>query len=390
MSVAPVPLGAEAHGFAFAHSRRIAAARPIAIVLHDLRGGGAERASLRLARGMAAAGRKVDLVLVRGEGAYLDDVPPDVRLHVLGCARVSKAIGALARYFRQARPRAVLSALTHMNIATAAAACLSRVPMRLVLSERNQISCKVREARGFWQRALYRSVPLAYRAADSVVAVSDGVARDLAGFGRLPKQQLRVIHNPVFDPAIISMAQAHPSHPWFEQEGSPPIILAAGRLHRQKGFDVLLKAFAIARSEIDCRLVILGEGAERDALAKAGNELGLGYDIDMPGFVANPFALMARAGAFVLPSRWEGFPNALVEAMACGAPVIAADCPSGPHEILAGGRYGHLVPLEDSATLGRALVETLSSRPDTRASVARAQSFSIATAAAQYLDALEA
>ena len=399
MSVAPVPLGAEASGFTLAGSRRPAGkrikecadtARPIAIVLHDLRGGGAERASLRLARGMAAAGRNVDLVLVRGEGAYLNDVPPNVRLHVLGCERVSRAIGALASYFRQARPRAVLSALTHMNIATAAAACLSRVPMRLVLSERNQISCKVREAQGFWQRALYRSVPLAYRAADAVVAVSDGVARDLAGFGRLPKRQLRVIHNPVFDPAILSMAQADPSHPWFEQAGGPPIILAAGRLHRQKGFDVLLKAFAVARSEIDCRLVILGEGAERDALARAGNELGLGYDIDLPGFVANPFALMARAGAFVLPSRWEGFPNALVEAMACGAPVVASDCPSGPQEILAGGRYGRLVAPEDSEALGRALIETLSLRPNTQASVARAQSFSIATAAAQYLDALEA
>jgi glycosyltransferase involved in cell wall biosynthesis len=136
--------------------------------------------------------------------------------------------------------------------------------------------------------------------------------------------------------------------------------------------------------------VILGEGAERDALARAGNELGLGYDIDMPGFVANPFALMARAGAFVLPSRWEGFPNALVEAMACGAPVVASDCPSGPQEILAGGRYGRLVAPEDSEALGRALIETLSLRPNTQASVARAQSFSIATAAAQYLDALEA
>src|SRR6201999_2607913 len=131
--------------------------------------------------------------------------------------------------------------------------------------------------------------------------------------------------------------------PWFEPDG-PPIVLAGGRLHRQKGFDVLLRAFAIARGQVACRLVMLGEGADRTALMAQAEQSGLGYDIDMPGFCDNPFALMARAGAFVLSSRWEGFPNALVEAMACGAPVIATDCPSGPHEILQGGEIAPLVP----------------------------------------------
>jgi glycosyltransferase involved in cell wall biosynthesis len=337
---------------------------------------------------MAARGRQVDLILVRAEGVYLRDVPPDVHLTVLDKPRVSQAVGALAAHLRRTRPGAVLSALTHMNLATIAAARLSGVSPRIVVSERNQISAKAREARGGWQRALYRAVPLFYRSADKVVAVSGGVADDLACFGRLPEGKIRVIHNPVFDPDIEVMAQAQAPHPWFEPDG-PPIVLAAGRLHRQKGFDVLLRAFAIARAQVDCRLVILGEGSDRAALMAQAEQSGLGYDIDMPGFCDNPFALMARAGAFVLSSRWEGFPNALVEAMACGAPVIATDCPSGPREILKGGEIAPLVPVDDAEALGRALIATLSRRPDTSASQARAQSFSVAIAAEQYLDALE-
>lgn len=367
---------------------RVSPAGGIAVVLHDLRGGGAERACLRLALGMVASGRQVELVLVRREGAYLSDIPSGVGLTVLDKPRVSQSIVALARHFRRTRPRAILSALTHMNLATIAAARLSGSGARLVISERNQISAKAREARDIWQRAVYRAVPLAYRAADKVVAVSGGVAADLAQFGRLPDGKIRVIHNPVFDPGIEAMAQMPVDHPFFEV-GGPPIVIAAGRLHTQKGFDVLLRAFAVARAQIDCRLVILGDGPERARLAAQAEASGLGYDIDMPGFCVNPFALMARAGAFVLSSRWEGFPNALVEAMACGAPVIATDCPSGPREILQGGSIAPLVPVDDADALARSLVATLAARPDTTLSRARAQGFSVAAAAQQYLDALE-
>lgn len=368
--------------------RALAREGGIALVLHDLRGGGAERACLRLAGGMVAEGRQVDLVLVKGEGAYLSDVPQGVRLTVLDKPRVSRAIPALAAHLRRTRPRAVLSALTHMNVATLAAAALAGTGARVVVSERNQISAKAREAAGGWQRALYRAVPMAYRAAARVVAVSGGVADDLAQFGRLPNSHIRVIHNPVFSDGIVQLAQAQPDHPWFGP-GQPPIVLAAGRLHRQKGFDTLIRAFAKTRAQIDCRLVILGEGADRALLQRQADQTGLAYDIDMPGFCANPFALMARAGAFVLSSRWEGFPNALIEAMACGAPVIATDCPSGPREILTNG-LAPLVPVDDVDALAASMIATLHARPDTSAIKARARAFSVPVAVARYLEVLEA
>ncbi len=360
----------------------------IAMVLHDLRGGGAERACLRLAGGMAAAGRAVNLILVKGQGAYLNDVPGGVNLTVLDCPRVWRAIPALAAHFRRTRPQAVLSALTHMNVATLAAATLCGTGVRVVVSERNQISAKAHEAKGAWQRALYRATPLAYRAADRVVAVSGGVAGDLAQFARLAQERIRVIHNPVFSDDIEALAAREPEHPWFLRS-NPPIVLAVGRLHRQKGFDTLIRAFAISRAQVDCRLVILGEGGERGLLQRQVERSGLSYDIDLPGFCANPFALMARAGAFVLSSRWEGFPNALIEAMACGAPVIATDCPSGPNEILQDA-IAPLVPVDDAAALAEALVATLRRRPDTLATRARAREFSVPAAVERYLQVLEA
>jgi glycosyltransferase involved in cell wall biosynthesis len=362
--------------------------RGIAIVLHDLRGGGAERACLRLAGGMAQAGRDVDLVLVKGEGAYLGDVPAGVNLTVLNRPRVWRAIPALAAHIRRTRPAAVLSALTHMNVATLAAAALAGTDARIVVSERNQISAKLKDAKGAWKRALYHAAPLAYRLADKVIAVSGGVADDLARFARLDAGRICVVHNPVFSGAFDALAAEPPQHPWFAPDG-PPIVLAVGRLHRQKGFDTLIRAFAIARAEMDCRLVILGEGEDRELLQKQIEHTGLGYDIDLPGFAANPFALMARSGAFVLSSRWEGFPNALIEAMACGAPVVATDCPSGPREIFHGG-IAPLVPVDDAQALARALIATLKQRPDTASNQARAREFSISAAVGRYLQVLEA
>jgi glycosyltransferase involved in cell wall biosynthesis len=360
----------------------------ICMVLHDLRGGGAERACLRLARGLVQRGRHVQLVLVRGEGAYLADIPAGVEITVLDAPSVLAAFGPLRRYLRARRPAAVFSALTHMNLVTVAAVKSARIRTRLVISERNQISDKARTAEGFRRRLTYRLVPLVYRGAHRIVSVSQGVADDLRAFAHLPKRKIAVIPNPVFDADVAQLAREEPSHIWFSDKAAP-VILAVGRLHPQKGFDVLLRAFAHLRETMPARLIILGEGSERTSLLSLARQLGIEDDLSLPGFAANPFAFMARAQLFVLSSRWEGFPNALVEAMACGTPVVSTDCPSGPREILDAGGYGRLVPPDDARALCNAMTDALWQGRDDGSARRRAEHYSVEAAAERYLTLLE-
>ena len=170
--------------------------------------------------------------------------------------------------------------------------------------------------------------------------------------------------------------------------GAPPLLLAAGRLAPAKDFATLLRAFARVRARRPVHLVILGEGGLRHTLEKQLRELGIEADVELHGFVDNPFAWMSRASLFVLSSAWEGSPGVLVEAMACGCPVVSTDCPSGPDEILDGGRYGRLVPVGDAAALTEAIATTLDATIDREALRARAREFDVDRAIERYLDVL--
>jgi glycosyltransferase involved in cell wall biosynthesis len=205
-------------------------------------------------------------------------------------------------------------------------------------------------------RLIQRFYPLA----DCVVGVSAGVAEDLVRDVGVDPSKVRVIYNPIVTPDLEESASAPVPHPWFE-DGSP-VFVAAGRLRPQKDFPTLLRAFARLQGSHGARLVILGEGPERQSLEALTSELGIDGDVELPGATPNPYAYMARATAFVLSSRWEGLPTVLVEALRCGATVIATDCPSGSREILADGRYGTLVPVGDVAALAEAMEAALEGR----------------------------
>lgn len=358
----------------------------ICVLLHDLRGGGAERIMLRLVTEFIAAGRAVDLVLVKRRGEYLNLIPAEARVVDLGKDHVLNAVPAIARYLRRERPAVVLTALTHMNIAAVIARALSRTRVRLVLSERNQISMKANRALGLRSRLTYMLVRLLYPMADAVTAVSTGVSEDLERFAGLKKGSVRTIFNPVTNEEMLRRAAQPVTDPWF-QPGQPPVVLGVGRLTHQKGFDVLLRAFKRVRAEFPARLVIAGEGAERGKLEALCRELGLEEDARLIGFVPNPYSLMSRSGVFVLSSRFEGLPGVLLEAMYCGAPVVSADCPSGAGEILDGGRYGKLVPVEDAEAMAKAILEVLREKPP--AEVERARQYNVDDAVAAYLELLE-
>lgn len=364
-----------------------AVAPRLAVFLQDLSGGGAERMLLRLAEAFAERGHPVDLVLVRAEGQYLDQVPHSVNIVDLGAARTRSAVWRLSRYLDRARPAAMLSGLVHVNVAALLARAIARHRMRLVISERNTISADRHAATTASVKLAHRAVPFAYRRADAIVAVSDGVAQDLARFAGLARERIAVINNPVVTPALHRQAAQRPTHPWFGP-GQPPLILAVGRLAPQKDFLTLLQAFARLRSRRPARLAILGDGEERDLLVAESERLGIGADVALPGFISNPFAWMAGASVLALSSRWEGSPNVLVEAMACGTPVVATDCPSGPAQILRDGALGRLVSVGDAAALAGALERTLERPVAADELRRRAADYSVGQSSAAYLDLL--
>jgi len=356
----------------------------IALYLSSLGGGGAQRVVLTLANAMAEHGANIDLVLVKAKGPFLQEVHPRVRVVDLGVTNVILSLPGLIRYLRRERPAALLSSLKHVNIVALIARQVSRVSVRLVVGEHNTLS-QSRKNR-LKDRLLPHLMRFLYPKADLVVAVSQGVAEDLCTSIGLAKERVRVIFNPVVRADIAQLAAAPLDHRWF-QPGEPPVILGMGRLTEQKDFPNLLRAVALLREQRDCRLMILGEGELRDALQRLAASLGLTGSVSLPGFVDIPFAYMARAAVFVLSSRWEGLPTVLIEAMACGTPVVSTDCPSGPREILEGGAWGRLVPVGDPVALATAIAATLDdeSPPSLRE---RAAAFSVEPARDSYLEAL--
>lgn len=323
----------------------------IAIFLPSLIGGGAERVMVTLANAFASRGYSVDLILSVAEGPYLSKVSNEVRIINLNAGRMINALLPLMRYLRRERPVVMLSAMTHSNVVAILARMLACVPTRVVVSERSTITVDSMVSNGIIPRLLYASVPRLYSRADGIVAVSQASAADLIRFTGLSPSLVQVIYNPFDLPYIQSKASESLDHPWFAP-GQPFVVLAIGRLTEQKDFSLLIRAFARLRERREARLLILGEGELRGTLESLIGKYGLtADDVQLLGFVSNPFAYLARCSVFVLSSRWEGLPGVLIEAMACDAPVVSTDCPSGPLEILEGGRWGVLVPLSDEDAL---------------------------------------
>lgn len=356
----------------------------IAFYLSSLGGGGAQRVVLTLANAMAEQGVHIDLVLVKARGPFLTQVHPGVRIVDLGVGNVMFSLPGLVRYLRRERPVALLSSLKHVNVVALLARQISLVPVRVVIGEHNTLS---QSSKGSVKdRLLPLLMRVLYPKADLVVAVSQGVADDLCSSLGLAKKKVQVIFNPVVRSEIAKQSAAPLDHTWF-QPGEPPVILGMGRLTEQKDFQNLIHAFALLHKQRDCRLMILGEGELRGELQDLITTLGLSTSVRMPGFVDTPFAYMARAAVFVLSSRWEGLPTVLIEAMACGSPVVSTNCPSGPAEILEGGVWGRLVPAGDSAALADAIAATLDDERQPRVAE-RAAAFGIEPARDRYLQAL--
>ena len=286
---------------------------------------------------------------------------------------------AVAAYLDREKPDAVL-AQGSTAIATATMArCLAFYRPRLVAGYHNHNRHK--------NRGTFRCVRKPYTYTDATVGVSSGLAADLAGLPGMARERVHMVYNPVVTEEMERKAREPVDHPWIGETG-PPVILAAGRLDEQKDFPTLLAAFARLLTRRPARLIVLGEGKQRPHLLSLARRLGVAEHVDFPGFVDNPYAFMAQASLFVLSSRHEGLPTVLIEAMACGCPVVSTDCPYGPREILEDGKHGPLVPVEDVEALAAAMARTLDAPPRPEALRERASFFDAARAIDRYEELL--
>lgn len=330
----------------------------LALFAPSLRGGGAERVMVTLACEFAAKGYLVDLVLAKAEGPYLDEIPKTVNLIDLKATRVFFSLFGLVRYLRKEKPVALLSSVINANVIAVAAKKISNVSTRVILRESNTLSANVGKHKGISEKIMPFMARLFYPLSDQVIAVSNGVATDLMTEIGLPENKLTVIYSPVVSSFMFRKSDEELDHPWFKKN-QPPVVLGVGRLSRQKGFDVLIQAVIKARETTPIRLIILGEGSDRNKLKKIIEENNLENEISLPGFITNPFPYMKNAAVFVLSSRWEGLPNVLIQAMVLGTAVISTNCPSGPDEILESGKWGDIVNVDDVIGLAESICKVI-------------------------------
>jgi glycosyltransferase involved in cell wall biosynthesis len=359
----------------------------IAIVLPDLRAGGAERLHINLCRDWLAKGLQVEFVLMNKQGDLLAMLPDGLNVVDLHCKKLRQTVLPLANYFRKVRPEVVIAAMWPLTSVATLAWLLAGKPGRLFLSDHNQLTGYRVQDMGVSPRLLRSALRLTYPFASGVIAVSNGVKQSLCIASGLANLDVRVIYNPT---ALGISPHREPIQ--VKQQlwggGFAHHVLAVGALKVQKDFITLIMAFAEIATALNAKLTILGEGARRSELNELVAQLGLQERVALPGFVIDPYPWFRSADLFVLSSRWEGFGNVIVEALECGVPVVSTDCASGPAEILENGRYGRLVPIQDPSALAAAMVLSLEESPDRATLMRRAADFSVRKISDEYLSYL--
>jgi glycosyltransferase involved in cell wall biosynthesis len=331
--------------------------KKIILYAASLRGGGAERVMVTLANGFSELSYNVKLVLVKKVGEYIDEVSDKVEIVDLECSRVLYSILPFSRYLRNENPEIVVSTQSHVNIAAICAKLLSNNNAKILVREASTPSISSSHA-GFRSKVISYLLRFFYNKADVVVCPSNGVSQDLQEKYFFDSGRIKVVPNPMHIQKILKQSQSQEEVCLPDRfDPSRPYIIAVGRLTKPKNFPLLIHAFSLVRNKIDARLVILGEGEDRQDLEALVKELGLSQYVYMPGFVENPFAYMKRSSVFVLSSLWEGLPNVLIQAMIVGTPVVATDCPSGPKQILENGKWGKLVPIGDEQEMANAILD---------------------------------
>ncbi len=326
-------------------------------MLADLEPGGAQRVVLTVVRHLNRDVFEPHLAIIDKTGPMVQDIPGNVPIHGFKVGKVRYALPGLLGLCRSLRPDTVISTLPHLNLSLIAGKFLFPSHTSLIVREANTPSLRLRHTGhpGAY-RLLYRFL---YPHADHVICNADYVKRDLERNFAIPPQKITVIPNPV-DLERIERAKRN-GHKGYSAKKRH--LVAVGRLNYQKGFDFLLKAFHYIHQRVpDLHLTIVGEGPEEDSLRKMAEDLLITDSVTFAGYQANPYPFMAHADLFISPSRWEGLPNAVLEALACGTPVVAFDCPGGIREIIEEGHNGWLIPAGDWEFMSKRVVELMTDK----------------------------
>jgi glycosyltransferase involved in cell wall biosynthesis len=362
----------------------------VLFLMPTLGGGGAERVIVTLLQHLDRTRFEPHLALLEAVGPYLKEVPADVPLHDLKAKRVRHAFRGIIRLTWRLRPHAIHSAMCELNLATVLSRPFLPPGLRLLIREDSSPSAQNTQGRKhplLWNW-LYRQF---YPRADKVICVGDYVLNDLADKFRVPRRKLVRIYNPVDIELGRKLANAT-GNPY---EGNGPHLVAAGRLSKEKGLDVLLDAMPLVRAAIPgAHLTILGEGELKPALLAQRERLGLNEAVHLIGFQRNPYPYLKHADLLVLPSRFEAFGLVVIEALAVGTPVVASDCPGALREILGNCPMARLVPPSDPKALAEGIVSAVDFaakglQPDERLGAFLSR-FDVKTLARDYEEILEA
>lgn len=366
--------------------------KKIAILITDLRGGGAERVVVSQANELIRRGYRVDVVVMQKNGDFLIDLHPDVNLVSLNTSRLRYSLFPLVRYIKTNKPDIIFAHIWANTI-------ISIIASKFLTKEKNKVYVIEHTT---WSQSRLASKPFIsfiakctmhffYPLADGVIHVSQGGAKDLAKFAGLPEEMIHVIYNGVWHQNLNTNLDDWPSLPGIREwlHGSHKKILAVGNLKKEKNYVMMLHAFNLLRKKINAKLLILGEGEERPVLESIIFENNMQDSVFLPGFVKNVQKFYASADLFILTSICEGFPMVLLEALAAGTPIVSVDCPSGPREILDNGKYGQLLTSYDPQNFANAMEEALLSTHNREQFRIRAREFSIEKFVENYIQLFE-
>ena len=358
---------------------------PIAFYVPSLTVGGAERVTVSVANGLAERGYDVDLLVSYNRGAFREEVDADVTLvdletpeiPVLG---IGASVPQFARYLKRREPAMLFSQMTYANVIHLTTQLVTGADTVAISTIHNTLGMQEESKEKLVQWLQRR---LAGRA-DQFVAVSEGVSESVVEYVGVDREKVSVLHNPIPVDEVRDRAGESVEHPWIESD-DVEVVLGVGRLERAKNYGSFLRAFErVHAARPDTRAIIVGRGSKRDELEQLAAELGIEDAVSFPGFVDNPYGYMAGADVLAMSSIHEGLPTVLIEALACGCPVVSTDCPSGPAEILEGGEYGPLVEVDDDEGLATAIQATLDDPLPSDVLIERANDFAPAAVIDRY------